>query len=112
MQLQYVSNGLQSAVVVIKDKKVIFIKIQALVQDQLLQFTMLLIVFLKRIVNSSIIELIQLLKVQMQAEVHVELVIENQHVNGIGIDHDILQASCKAYVEAHAKYIAQDLESR
>ena len=45
-----------------------------------------------------------------QAEVHVELVIENQHVNGIGIDHDILQASCKAYVEAHAKYIAQDLE--
>ena len=38
MQLQYVSNGLQS-VVVIKDKKVIFIKIQALVQDQLLQFT-------------------------------------------------------------------------
>ena len=35
----------------------------------------------------------------MQAEVHVELVIENQHVNGIGIDHDILQASCKAYVK-------------
>ena len=67
---------------------------------------------LKRIVNSSIIELIQLLKVQMQAEVHVELVIENQHVNGIGIDHDILQASCKSICEAHAKYIAQDLESR
>ena len=112
MQLQYVSNGLQSAVVVIKDKKVIFIKIQALVQDQLLQFTMLLIVFLKdsELIDYRIDSVTE--GTDAQAEVHVELVIENQHVNGIGIDHDILQASCKAYVEAHAKYIAQDLESR
>jgi 2-isopropylmalate synthase len=35
-----------------------------------------------------------------QAEVHVNLVIDNKEVNGIGIDHDILKASCKAYIEA------------
>ncbi|MEJ7466966.1 alpha-isopropylmalate synthase regulatory domain-containing protein, partial [Staphylococcus warneri] len=42
-----------------------------------------------------------------QAEVHVSLIIEGTPVNGIGIDHDILQASCKAYIEAHAKYISE-----
>lgn len=42
-----------------------------------------------------------------QAEVHVSLTIEGQPVNGIGIDHDVLYASCKAYVEAHAKYASE-----
>ena len=46
-----------------------------------------------------------------QAEVRVELNIENYNVTGIGIDHDILLASCKAYVEAHAKYSAAVIHS-
>lgn len=41
-----------------------------------------------------------------QAEVHVQIKIDNQIVTGVGIDHDILLASCKSYVEAHAKYAA------
>ena len=28
-------------------------------------------------------------------------------VTGIGIDHYILKASCKAYIDAHAKYISE-----
>lgn len=45
-----------------------------------------------------------------QAEVHVNLLIEGKTVNGFGIDHDILQASCKVYVEAHAKFAAENVE--
>ena len=44
----------------------------------------------------------------MPTEVHVNLLIEGKTVNGFGIDHDILQASCKAYVEAHAKFAAEN----
>ncbi|MEJ7383709.1 alpha-isopropylmalate synthase regulatory domain-containing protein, partial [Staphylococcus epidermidis] len=43
-------------------------------------------------------------------EVHVSLIIEGKSVNGIGFDHDILQASCKAYIEAHAKYVSENQE--
>lgn len=41
-----------------------------------------------------------------QAEVHVQIKIGDQIVTGVGIDHDILLASCKSYVEAHAKYVS------
>ncbi|WP_049417204.1 2-isopropylmalate synthase [Staphylococcus hominis] len=111
LQLQYVSNGLQSAVVVIKDKK------GHIYQDSSIGTGSIVAIYnaVDRIFKKDS-ELIDYRidsvteGTDAQAEVHVELVIENQHVNGIGIDHDILQASCKAYVEAHAKYIAQDLE--
>lgn len=111
LQLQYVSNGLQSAVVVIKDKK------GHIYQDSSIGTGSIVAIYnaVDRIFKKDS-ELIDYRidsvteGIDAQAEVHVELVIENQHVNGIGIDHDILQASCKAYVEAHAKYIAQDLE--
>lgn len=42
-----------------------------------------------------------------QAEVHVRIIINHIEVTGIGIDHDILKASCKAYIDAHAKYISE-----
>ncbi|MGW9857368.1 2-isopropylmalate synthase [Staphylococcus hominis] len=111
LQLQYVSNGLQSAVVVIKDKE------GHIYQDSSIGTGSIVAIYnaVDRIFkkNSELIDY-RIDSVtegtDAQAEVHVELVIEEQHVNGIGIDHDILQASCKAYVEAHAKYIAQDLE--
>ncbi|MCI2898218.1 2-isopropylmalate synthase [Staphylococcus hominis] len=111
LQLQYVSNGLQSAVVVIKDKK------GHIYQDSSIGTGSIVAIYnaVDRIFKKDS-ELIDYRidsvteGTDAQTEVHVELVIENQHVNGIGIDHDILQASCKAYVEAHAKYIAQDLE--
>lgn len=111
LQLQYVSNGLQSAVVVIKDKK------GHIYQDSSIGTGSIVAIYnaVDRIFKKDS-ELIDYRidsvteGTDAQAEVHVELVIENQHVNGIGIDNDILQASCKAYVEAHAKYIAQDLE--
>ncbi len=41
-----------------------------------------------------------------QAEVHVQLIIEGKEINGI--DHDILQVSCKAYIEAHAKFVSKN----
>lgn len=111
LQLQYVSNGLQSAVVVIKDKK------GHIYQDSSIGTGSIVAIYnaVDRIFKKDS-ELIDYRidsvteGTDAQAEVHVELVIENQHVNGIGIDHDILQASCKAYVDAHAKYIAQGLE--
>ena len=45
-----------------------------------------------------------------QAEVHVQLKIDDQIVSGVGIDHDILLASCKSYVEAQAKYVNESTE--
>ena len=108
LQLQYVSNGLQSAVVVIKDKK------GHIYQDSSIGTGSIVAIYnaVDRIFKKDS-ELIDYRidsvteGTDAQAEVHVELVIENQHVNGIGIDHDILQASCKAYVDAHAKYISE-----
>ncbi|MEJ7271913.1 alpha-isopropylmalate synthase regulatory domain-containing protein, partial [Staphylococcus epidermidis] len=41
-----------------------------------------------------------------QAQVNVELSIDGRSYYGIGIDHDVLLASCKAYVEAYSNHIA------
>ena len=68
---------------------------------------MQLIAFLNIKVNSLITVLILSLKVPTLKRIHVSLTIEGQPVNGIGIDHDVLYASCKAYVEAHAKYASE-----
>ena len=111
LQLQYVSNGLQSAVVVIKDKKGHIYQDSSIGTGSIVAiYNAVYRIFKKdsELIDYRIDSVTE--GTDAQAEVHVELVIENQHVNGIGIDHDILQASCKAYVEAHAKYIAQDLE--
>lgn len=111
LQLQYVSNGLQSAVVVIKDKKGHIYQDSSIGTGSIVAIYNAVDRILKKdseLIDYRIDSVTE--GIDAQAEVHVELVIENQHVNGIGIDHDILQASCKAYVEAHAKYIAQDLE--
>ena len=45
----------------------------------------------------------------MPKQKYINLLIEGKTVNGFGIDHDILQASCKAYV-AHAKFAAENVE--
>lgn len=111
LQLQYVSNGLQSAVVVIKDKKGHIYQDSSIGTGSIVAiYNAVDRIFKKdsKLIDYRIDSVTE--GTDAQAEVHVELVIENQHVNGIGIDHDILQASCKAYVDAHAKYIAQSLE--
>lgn len=111
LQLQFVSNGLQSAVVVIKDKH------GHLYQDSSIGTGSIVAIYnaVDRIFQkeSKLIDYrIESVTegTDAQAEVRVELVIEGQPVNGIGIDHDVLQASCKAYVEAHAKYAAETTE--
>lgn len=107
LQLQFVSNGLQSAVVVIKDKD------GNIYQDSSIGTGSILAVYnaVDRIFDRET----ELLDYSIdsvtegsdaQAEVHVQLKIGNQIVSGVGIDHDILLASCKSYVEAQAKYIA------
>ena len=108
LQLQFVSNGLQSAVVVIKDKN------GNIYQDSSIGTGSIVAIYnaVDRIFKHKS-ELIDYRidsvteGTDAQAEVHVSLTIEGQPVNGIGIDHDVLYASCKAYVEAHAKYASE-----
>ena len=108
LQLQFVSNGLQSAVVVIKDKH------GKLYQDSSIGTGSIVAIYnaVDRIFKHKS-ELIEYRidsvteGTDAQAEVHVSLNIEGHPVNGIGIDHDVLYASCKAYVEAHAKYASE-----
>lgn len=106
--MQFVSNGLQSAVVVIKDKN------GNIYQDSSIGTGSIVAIYnaVDRIFKHKS-ELIDYRidsvteGTDAQAEVHVSLTIEGQPVNGIGIDHDVLYASCKAYVEAHAKYASE-----
>ncbi|MDU0995069.1 MAG: 2-isopropylmalate synthase [Staphylococcus lugdunensis] len=105
LQLQFVSQGLQSAVIVIKDKD------GHLYQDSSIGTGSIVAIYnaVNRIFqrDSNLIDYrIDSVTegIDAQAEVHVQLNIDGQFETGIGIDHDILMASCKAYVEAHAKY--------
>ena len=105
LQLQFVSQGLQSAVIVIKDKD------GHLYQDSSIGTGSIVAIYnaVNRIFqrDSKLIDYrIDSVTegIDAQAEVHVQLNIDGQFETGIGIDHDILMASCKAYVEAHAKY--------
>ena len=96
LQLQFVSNGLQSAVVVIKDKD------NNIYQDSSIGTGSIVAIYnaVDRIFKSET-ELIDYRidsvteGTDAQAEVHVNLIIENKEVSGIGIDHDILKASAK-----------------
>lgn len=107
LQLQFVSNGLQSAVVVIQDKD------GNTYQDSSIGTGSIVSVYnaVDRIFNRKT-ELIDYRiesvteGTDAQAEVHVQIKIGDQIVTGVGIDHDILLASCKSYVEAHAKYVS------
>ena len=111
LQLQYVSKGLQSAVVVIKDNN------RQTYQDSSIGTGSIVAIYnaVDRIFKRQT-ELIDYRidsvteGTDAQAEVHVSLIIEGKSVNGIGFDHDILQASCKAYIEAHAKYVSENQE--
>jgi 2-isopropylmalate synthase len=111
LQLQFVSNGLQSAVVVIKDKDgntyqdssigtgsivAVYNAVDRIFdrETELLDYT------IDSVTEGS----------DAQAEVHVQLKIGDQFVTGVGIDHDILLASCKSYVEAQAKYVNESTE--
>ncbi|MCI2943590.1 2-isopropylmalate synthase [Staphylococcus haemolyticus] len=108
LQLQFVSNGLQSAVVVIKDKNGNIYQDSSIgtgsivaiynAVDRIFKYKSELIDYRIDSVTEG---------TDAQAEVHVSLIIEGQPVNGIGIDYDVLYASCKAYVEAHAKYASE-----
>ncbi|ARJ50229.1 2-isopropylmalate synthase [Staphylococcus lutrae] len=109
LQLQFVSNGLQSAVVVIKDKaghryqdsSIGTGSIVAIYNavDRIFQVdTELLDYRIDAVTEGS----------DAQAEVHVQVQINQRTYVGIGFDHDILYASCKAYVEAVGKAVQQE----
>ncbi|MGZ2416926.1 2-isopropylmalate synthase [Staphylococcus caledonicus] len=111
LQLQFVSHGLQSAVVVIKDKDGNTYQDSSIGTGSIVAiYNAVDRIFKKKseLVDYRIDSVTE--GTDAQAEVHVDLKIEGQPVNGIGIDHDILQASCKAYVEAHAKYVSEFIE--
>lgn len=104
LQLQFVSNGLQSAVVVIKDKDghtyqdssigtgsivAIYNAVDRIfkIQPELLDYR------IEAVTEGS----------DAQAEVRVSIRLNDTTFDGVGFDHDIIYASCKAYVEACSK---------
>ncbi|UEX90731.1 2-isopropylmalate synthase [Staphylococcus ratti] len=106
LQLQFVSNGLQSAVVVLKDKD------GQTYQDSSIGTGSIVSIYnaVDRIFNIQP-ELIDY-RIEAitegsdaQAEVRVAIKFENEIFNGVGFDHDIIYASCKAYVEASSKAV-------
>ncbi len=104
LQLQFVSNGLQSAVVVIKDNDGQVYQDSSIGTGSILAIynavdrifkveTALLDYHIDAVTEGS----------DAQAEVHVRIEVNGQEYTGVGFDHDIIYASCKAYVEAVAK---------
>ncbi|UXR69101.1 2-isopropylmalate synthase [Staphylococcus sp. IVB6246] len=113
LQLQFVSKGLQSAVVVLKDHA------GHTYQDSSIGTGSILAVYnaVDRIldVKPSLIDYrIDSLTEgrDAQAEVHVQLQLDNKEVSGVGFDHDILYASCKAYVEAASQLVPSPIPSK
>ena len=105
MQLQFVSSGLQSAVVVIKDNEGNTYQDSSIGTGSIVSiYNAVDRIFKKEteLIDYTIDSVTE--GTDAQGEVHVQLKINDQIVTGVGIDHDILLASCKAYVEAHAKY--------
>lgn len=107
LQLQFVSNGLQSAVVVIKDKDghtyqdssigtgsivSIYNAVDRIfkIQPELCDYR------IEAVTEGS----------DAQAEVRVSIRLNDTTFDGVGFDHDIIYASCKAYVEACSKAMA------
>lgn len=107
LQLQFVSNGLQSAVVVIKDKDghtyqdssigtgsivSIYNAVDRIfkIQPELCDYR------IEAVTEGS----------DAQAEVRVSIRLNDATYDGVGFDHDIIYASCKAYVEACSKAMA------
>ncbi|MBA8779633.1 2-isopropylmalate synthase [Staphylococcus schleiferi subsp. coagulans] len=104
LQLQFVSNGLQSAVVVIKDND------GQVYQDSSIGTGSILAIYnaVDRIFKVETALLDYRIDAvtegsDAQAEVHVRVEVNGQEYTGVGFDHDIIYASCKAYVEAIAK---------
>ncbi|WP_353457989.1 2-isopropylmalate synthase [Staphylococcus coagulans] len=104
LQLQFVSNGLQSAVVVIKDND------GQVYQDSSIGTGSILAIYnaVDRIFKVETALLDYRIDAvtegsDAQAEVHVRIEVNGQEYTGVGFDHDIIYASCKAYVEAVAK---------
>ncbi|MCO4338711.1 2-isopropylmalate synthase [Staphylococcus agnetis] len=108
LQLQFVSNGLQSAVVVIKDKDghtyqdssigtgsivSIYNAVDRIfkIQPELCDYR------IEAVTEGS----------DAQAEVRVSIRLNDTTFDGVGFDHDIIYASCKAYVEACSKAMAE-----
>ena len=103
LQLQYVSNGLQGAIVSIEDEQGQVHTASAIgpgsIQgiynaiDQIYQQKPLLTSYEISAITSG---------EDAQAEVYVTLETENQaeQASGVGIDFDVLQASAKAYIQA------------
>lgn len=106
LQLQFVSNGLQSAVVVVRDND------DQHYQDSSIGTGSIVAIYnaVDRIFNVESVLLDYRIDAvsegrDAQAEVHVQVEVNGQEYVGVGFDHDILYASCKAYVEAISKSV-------
>lgn len=106
LQLQFVSNGLQSAVVVVRDNN------DQHYQDSSIGTGSIVAIYnaVDRIFNVESVLLDYRIDAvsegrDAQAEVHVQVEVNGQEYVGVGFDHDILYASCKAYVEAISKSV-------
>ncbi|KKB24737.1 2-isopropylmalate synthase [Staphylococcus carnosus] len=107
LQLQFVSEGVQSAVVVLKDHEGKEYPSAAIGTGS--------IVAVYNAVDQIFKAPSELLNYQItsvtegsdaQAQVNVEIRIDGKTYYGIGVDHDVLLASCKAYVEANSNHLA------
>lgn len=113
LQLQFVSKGLQSAVVVLKDHA------NNTYQDSSIGTGSIIAIYnaVDRIlqVKPKLIDYrIDALTEgrDAQAEVHVRLQLGEKEVSGVGFDHDIIYASCKAYVEAASQLASPPTSSK
>ncbi len=105
VQLQYVSNGYQGAVVSIKDPDEKLHTASA-IGDGSIQaiYNSIDQIFNQhpRLVNYEITALTSGEDAQAEVHVSIECKETNVRINGIGIDFDVLQASAKAYTQASA----------
>lgn len=103
VQLQYVSNGYQGAVVSIKDSQEEVITASAIGSGSIQAiYNSIDQVFAQnpKLINYEITALTSGEDAQAEVHVSIECKESKRRINGIGVDFDVLQASAKAYVQA------------
>lgn len=108
LQLQFVAEGVQSAVVQLRDNDGKQYQSAATGTGSILAvYNAVDLIFdaESELLNYQISSVTE--GSDAQAQVNVELSIDGRSYYGIGIDHDVLLASCKAYVEAYSNHIAE-----
>lgn len=108
LQLQFVAEGVQSAVVQLKDQDGNSYQSAATGTGSILAvYNAVDLIFEadSELLNYQITSITE--GSDAQAQVNVEIRIDGHSYYGIGIDHDVLLASCKAYVEAYSNHLSE-----